>query len=372
MSSNLVEIFKAGTHVDGLGIERTFTDTDLADVAAGYSLDRHRAPFLENHDESRPGKGLVKRVLKVGNSLFAEPFQVDDGYKNEVNTGGWAGLSSAFYTPDDPHNYNPGKWSLRHVAAVNVPAIKGMSAPAFSEAARKAGVVAFTFAEPKVMSWNLQRMAVEVADALSAMRDLMIETVGVEKVNAALPSWTIQSLRAVAEEMDRADEREASVEAVDLPSFSEGEPTMPEPLTEDQLATRQAELDQREAALTAREVEAEKTEFAGFCEKLLADGRQFDKQSAIATYMNLGTEPVQFGEVTESPRKTYRDQLTKLPKTVVFGEVAGATGQPPTDTENVAAVATRAREIVDSAAASGRTVSYSEAVAQVRSEAIAQ
>lgn len=311
----LVEIFRSGKHIDSHGVSREFSEADLDAIASGYSPDRFRAPFLEGHNEDRPNRGLVKRVIRLGRSLFAEPYQVDDGFKNEVNGGGWPALSSAFYSPDDPRNYNQGSWSLRHVAAVQIPAVKGMEAPEFGEVPD--AMIAIDFAEPQIID-AISMVARETANILTGLRDILVEQFGAESISAVMPAWQLDSLRMAAEMAQEAYPTEN-------PIFEEAHT-----MTEEELQQREADLAKREAALAQQEADLVRSEFAQFCETLLAEGRQFSKESAIATYMALPTDPVEFGEKgeTKQPRELYKEQLKAIPKTVEFREVADPATAP--------------------------------------------
>lgn len=145
----LVEIFRAGTHIDSAGVERTFTETDLDQMASSYNPAVHEAPFLVNHDETQPNQGLVDRVVRIGKSLFAQPKAVAAAFKSQINSRRLPALSAAFYHPQDPRNPHQGQWALRHVAAVQIPAVKGMQRPQFAEGDLS---IAIQFSEPVIMS----------------------------------------------------------------------------------------------------------------------------------------------------------------------------------------------------------------------------
>jgi hypothetical protein len=130
----LVEIFRAGTHIDSAGNTRTFGETELDQIAGSYNPSTHTAPFLEGHDESKPNHGLVSGLVRMGQSLYAQAGNLADGFREAISSRRLPALSAALYHPDDARNPTPGSWALRHVAAVQIPAVKGMEPPAFNEA----------------------------------------------------------------------------------------------------------------------------------------------------------------------------------------------------------------------------------------------
>jgi hypothetical protein len=103
------------------------------------------------------------------------------------------------------------------------------------------------------------------------------------------------------------------------------------------------ELQRREAAVAAREAALGRQEFASFAQGLLNDGKQFNKSLAIELYSGLGESgELEFSEGDEvkklAPREAFKLFLSKLPKSVEFGEVAGGeVPQPETDPAKVAA-----------------------------------
>ncbi len=144
----LVEIFRSGTHIDSAGVERTFADADLDQVSGSYDPAKHSAPLLVGHDESKPNMGIVDRVVRIGSSLYAQAQNVSDDFKSAINDRRLPALSAALYHPEDKRNPSPGQWALRHVAAVQIPAVKGMTAPQFAEGDLS---IAIEFSEPSIL-----------------------------------------------------------------------------------------------------------------------------------------------------------------------------------------------------------------------------
>lgn len=173
--TGLFQIFAAGTHVDGNGVKREFTEADLADMAGAYSAANHEAPLLVRHN---PGDchGFLPQVVKSGRRLLAEARNVTDDFRQKIKQG-WK-LSAGLYAPEDPRNPNPGKWAIREVSAVPIPAVKGMRdpSPAFGEDATD--LVCIDFSESPVefmevpMAENDDRAAeLEAREAAIALRE---------------------------------------------------------------------------------------------------------------------------------------------------------------------------------------------------------
>lgn len=144
----LVEIFRSGTHIDSAGVERSFTEADLDQMSSSYDSAKHAAPLLVGHDESKPNMGLVDRVSRIGSSLYATAKDVSAEFKSAINDRRLPALSAALYHPEDKRNPSPGSWALRHVAAVQIPAVKGMAAPQFAEGDLS---IAIEFSEPAIL-----------------------------------------------------------------------------------------------------------------------------------------------------------------------------------------------------------------------------
>ena len=143
----MLEILKAGTHIDSAGEEFSFSIQDLNQIAAGYDLQKYRAPVLIGHAENQPALAIVARLTVVGDSLFAFLMNESAELQTILAQGQFAGVSVALYPPGEPSSpYDVDKWGLRHVALVQVPAIKGMALPQFSSGDR---AVYINFAESK-------------------------------------------------------------------------------------------------------------------------------------------------------------------------------------------------------------------------------
>jgi hypothetical protein len=116
-----LEIFRTGNYGE-LG---TFSESDLDEIAAEYSADKHKAPITLGHveDDSKPALGWIKRLYRKGMSLFADGEIVAE-LKDWITQGLYENVSAAIYK-----NFaGSGKKYLRHLAVLGAvpPVVKGM------------------------------------------------------------------------------------------------------------------------------------------------------------------------------------------------------------------------------------------------------
>ena len=350
-----VEILRAGTHRDSQGRVYEFTRESLGQIAESYDPDRHVAPILVTHDERQPNKGLIDRVWLDGNRLLAEPKQVDPELAESVNTGRWPRLSAAVYLPDSPANPVPGSYGLRHLAVVQIPAIKGMQPPEFSE-------------EGTIL---LSETDSDLAALARAIREFMLGEFDGSVADRYLPSWLVESMAARAiEQRDGMTFSEQSEE----PNVTENE----EPATEGaamppeaaQYQRRMEALAAREAEIAKREAELTRAADTQFVEGAIATGKvpPFLRDRAIELLGALPDEPTQIltfseggRETKATPKQIFRELLGSL-RTVQFGEVAPEGDAPVGDSNDSVAVSNKARRLVAEAAANGEVISFTEAV----------
>ena len=131
-----VHIFRAGPQTSAQGVERTFTQKDLKQVADSYNKEVHDAPIVIGHSMSdkTPSWGWVRNVKVKGDDLYAE-VEFTPQMGGFINDGLYKKVSASFYAPESKINPSPGNWSLRHVAMLGgqPPAVKGLTGFAYSE-----------------------------------------------------------------------------------------------------------------------------------------------------------------------------------------------------------------------------------------------
>lgn len=342
------EIFRTGNHTSSQGANLTFSDDDLAAIAAGYDPELSEAPIVVGHPkEDAPAYGWVKSLKVHDGRLVAEVAQVEPTFSEMVKGGRFKKRSAAFYSPGSASNPTPGKYYLRHVGFLGAqpPAVKGLKEVAFAEVD-----MLVEFSDLSFDEWRNAWAFENVARLFRGLRDYFIESASVETADKLLPQWDLDQLTQAA-----ADSRaEARVEASPR-TFSE----TPEETTMTKTAEQlQAELDAREAAIKAREAtfaenakNIRKAEDKTFVASIVSAGRlPVGLQNATeALFSELGDGELTFGEgdeaVKTSPRQAFRDLLSALPTPVSAGELAKGDGPDFSDPAYVqAAIETEIRD----------------------------
>lgn len=148
LTTQPIEIFRAGTHADSAGTNYVFSVADVMAIAANYSPQRHEAPLTLGHPrDDAPAYGWVKRLLATNDGrLWMVADQIDPAFAEGVRTGRYKKRSAEFYPPNSPHNPTPGQWYLKHVGWLGAmpPAIKGLADANFAAQASD-GAHRFTF-----------------------------------------------------------------------------------------------------------------------------------------------------------------------------------------------------------------------------------
>ena len=315
----MLQIFSVGTQIDSEGIKRTFSEADVAHIAESYDPSLHLAPILVNHDESKPNKGVIRGVWKSGTRLFGLPNGITAEFREEAK--GYAGLSAAFYPPQDPRNPAPGGWYLRHVALVNIPAVKGMQRPQFEE-----GDVLVAFNEP--LHWLDDELAI---DKDSIKEEQMSKPISIEDREAAL-------------------------------------------------AAKELQYAEREKAIKGLEDAVREAQFAEFVSSSEINKRIpiGNKPLVMATLRNLVgvTGKVEFGEGQEkkdlTPIEAYKKSLLSMPLLVEFDEVASSANdfddRDRDPSKEAAIVAKKANAYFFSENKNGNPITFIEAVKHIQGE----
>lgn len=360
---NPIEIFRAGTHTDSHGATLSFSEGDLAATARAYDPAVSEAPIVVGHPKAdAPAYGWIKSLSAEGGRLFATPDQVDPSFAEMVRAGRYKKLSASLYSPTSPANPRPGAWYLRHVGFLGAqpPAIKGL-APVNFAAGDEEGTVTVEFSEE--MSFISRLVGL-----LRGVRDYITERDGADKAEAALPSWTLDSLQ----------EGSAVAQALPVPepepvtSYSEEEPVDKKELNEREaeLARREQELARREAEFAESRRRAEAETFIGTA---VTEGRLTPAQSAgLADFMaSLPAEGVfEFaegdGKKRTSPAAFMKEFISRLPKQVDFSEKSAPSDADDPDELDPREAAARAVAFQERRRAAGIVVTTTEAMAAVK------
>ena len=348
----MLQTFRAGTHLDSRGKSWTITEADMAATAKAYDRKKHEAPLLVGHDESKPNKGLVKNCFARGSELWVEPHKINPEFSEQVNKGELPKLSAAFYLPDNPNNPVPGVYYLRHVGAVQIPAVKGMEDPQFSE---DEGSILIEFSDPQFADWSDSM----VVTLFSSLRDHLIEKEGLDVAEKVLPQANLDALRYDA----MNDKEENDSPPVGTLNYSEAEPD-----------PRKQELDRREAELNQREEALRNAEFSEFLNstelrKKIKPGERAKLLGVMKTLQG-SSQVIAFGEGDAdsiSPLEAFKQSLRDRPDIIEFDEVAG--GEVPNQKDLTAKeIADKAIAFQEAEGKAGRYVDAAQAVQFVMKE----
>lgn len=119
MEGQWIEIFKTGTHTDGHGRTKTYTEADLDRIVRTYDPNMHEAPIVIGHPkDNAPAYGWVGGLKRVGQVLLFKARQVIPEFAEMVRSGLFKKRSISLY---------PGG-SLRHIGFLGAlpPAVKGL------------------------------------------------------------------------------------------------------------------------------------------------------------------------------------------------------------------------------------------------------
>ncbi len=216
-----IEIARTGTATATNGTKVNFTERMLSEAAECYNPQVFQAPLIITHDT----KGVPDRQLasspfaygrpdylrKVGDRLKAVFSQkVDPRILNWFSNGNLLGISPSFYPPNHPYNPTPGKYHLRHIAALGSepPSMKGLEPVSFSE-----------LDEPEVLDFMLPPDAAldfscgcgggdsqspAVVSLLIGLREYLISEKGIEIANQFVPQSAIDRARMEWEQTQSA------------------------------------------------------------------------------------------------------------------------------------------------------------------------
>lgn len=357
-----VQIAKIGRAVDGSGAVFQFTPAILSDLAETYNPEsKHRAPFFEGHNERQRNKGLVTSLRVEGDRLWAESSDMDAEFALAVNKKRIPSLSPALYHPDSDKNPTPGRWYLRHVAGVQIPGIKGLAAPEFSETE---GGIVYVFSEPQD----------QLVGLVWRLRQLLLDRFDPETADLYIPQTLLEDFQLMAADSTGAAFEEGSPpsEPEAAPATAIADPPPADAPTPADLDARAAELEAQastlqaeKAKLDARAAELDAQENTEFMEKQIKQG--FPPALRDLGLSLLGSADnatvLVFGEGNDE-RLTQKGQVQQLMShvriPVAFGEVSGDAA--PEGDRSPAALAAAAQKLIDES--NGR-LTVSEAMNQL-------
>ena len=222
-----VEIFRAGTHTDSAGVQRTYAQADLDQIVANHQPGTE-APLVIGHPTTdAPAWGWTDALRRVGDSLQMRVRDVHPQFEAGVEAGRYRKRSVRIA---------PGAngWELLHVGFL------GAAPPAL-----KLAPIAFRAAPGAISDYEMDATTPSVLSrALRRLREWLIESQSVELADRVLPDWDITALDDQAARARDHDEGPGSAVA---PAFAA--PPNPGDITVAEFS--QADLDR--AAQAARD-----------------------------------------------------------------------------------------------------------------------
>lgn len=374
------EIFRPGRHTASSGATLDFSEDALRAAVSAYDPGLHEAPIVVGHPKDNgPAYGWVSALHfnEETGAIEVDPDQVDPAFAELVQAGRYKKRSASWYLPDSKANPKPGTLYLRHVGFLGAqpPAIKGLKEVNFSE---DDGVVEFS--DPHRWAFG------SIAAALRGLREWLIEKDGTEAADKAMPNYLLGDVDRAANEQDPAP--------VAAPTFTEEDPMKIEQLqaqvaqlTADlaaaqanakpaDFAEREADLKAREDALAAERATIDRATVQARVDGAVNAGRVLPaKAKAVVDFamgLATGEASIDFGEGDQAEKITQREaylrQIEASPKVVEFGELAADNGSKADGKADPVAIADKARDLVAKANADGKTLSFTEAVAQATTE----
>jgi hypothetical protein len=164
-------------------------------------------------------------VYREGNQVIAEFSKYTPQFAEWISQGRIPGMSTMFYSEDDPNNPNPGEPTFRHFAGVLFPSVKGLEMPGFAEetAPTKDDLIASgaeELPEGELAAFS-ESVSSTIIEAMFRLRDWLLEQNGRDTAEALLPLPELQYALSQIDQSRRneADERDRLWET--LYSFSE-------------------------------------------------------------------------------------------------------------------------------------------------------
>lgn len=311
-------MFKAGPQLDSEGDYKVFSVGDLDDVVKTYNPKKHEAPLIVGHEQtdSTPSLGWVQKIWRDGNSLMGS-IELTPRAEKLIREGTFKKVSSSFYTPDAPTNPVPGKMSLRHLALVSIPAVKGLSD--FSEELKHFINITSNFSENLIKdttdtnSKNMRRRRKSVADHAEGLN----VTINIASDEKKVPTYDNTGTQigpdgSVSDYMDTKDSFADEPDLPPLPGMDEDPDSDPaadpaDPLAAEDTSGSTDDIDENldsdtEAEDISGDMEDEDDEIAelaaNYTHKQLYDALQLQKEAKAS----LGG-PSDFSEYDKQPFK---------------------------------------------------------------------
>ena len=341
--TRLTEIMAAGTWRASSGDTFTYSESDLDDIASGYSPDLKPAPLFLHHDETKENVGIVHSVFRVGKKLLANFRNLDPAFKAGQKKDKYPAISPALFHPSDPNNPTPGKWYLRHVAPVQVGAMT-LAPPQYGDDG------------PPLYLCSFEAEKAEPIEPLEEGKEELVEP---EQAETTIPEIPMKTAPAAPQETGAAfldsdgatelqtgklvDALTSAFESIKPPvasaSVEHSAPVEDPSIAElrQQLAAEKAAIDVQKASLKQQVAELEQrkaklerhSEDAQFADSLAKAGKlthaKYDMVMALLQEAPIGSPCFADGDDQKDYRSTLKAFLEDLPTVVETAEFAAAT-----------------------------------------------
>jgi len=302
-----IEVFRAGTHVDSKGVERTFSQADLDQMAANQAV--AAAPAVLGHPKHNdPAYAWTESVKREGDSLFVKFRDINPDFERAVELKAYTNRSLSVMQ-DKLHG-----WRIRHVGWLGAvaPALDGLKPVEFADA--DADVIEFMGDDDAVRSliWATQG----VASLFRGFREYLIEQSGVEVADRVVPGWQIDSLTSSAERATAAMDADTD----DQPAYQAPTPNGGQMATQEELDKIKADAKAEAEAAAAAKFAAQGAE--------LGELRQQRKDERIGTQINAWKAA---GLVTPAEEPGLREFMGVLEDAAVELTFSAGEGQGATE-----------------------------------------
>ena len=327
-----VQIFRVGTHTASNGFVRTYSQSEIDQIAQNYNPEVHEAPLIIGHAYgTSPAFGWVKKLYSCPGYLEADVWfhpEIVDAVRQKL----YQKFSVGLYTEESPANPYPGTLSLRELTILGAqpPAVKALASIQFQE---EEGVLQFD------EQLNFMQSDSLIATIFQRLRDHFIDKEGLDAADKILPADLVQMVYECAsmpdarfEMLDRLMMRVSELEdkvSSSQPIYTEKHMTEEKELEfaekQRQIEIQQAELAKQAGLLAKRQAELDRKEDLDFCEGLIKEGKVLPKERtnlmAIFSSLRKSDSTVNFGEGEElSAVEAIKNFVKEHPPVIAFGE----------------------------------------------------
>lgn len=315
-----IRMLKPGKFQDMKGIVVNLTAADLQATAAAYDPAVYACPMVIGHPTiEAPSYGRIGAIDFADNFLNGEPGQLSPEFVRVVNGGYYDHVSLSLFSPTSPANPKPGVWYPRHLGFLGAaaPAVPGLGTVSF--AAGEEGVVCLSI---DLGGWNDRTMA----RMFRNMKNFFIEKFGKEEADKVLDEWDLETITQEALRPEPPVQLEAE------PAFADQQKggVM---LTPEQIAAREADLEQREEKLRKEEQGRAHAANVAFADGLVKKGTLLPaKKDAVVACLDFAAgitagDVIEFGEgdakQSKPPLEIFKEVLGSGAKVIEFGELGG-------------------------------------------------